>query len=68
MGNGKEVRKMKIAALEEKLKETSVEDLGELATALDVCTRKLPKQLVQEMALQLVETIVRLVLKEKKGG
>ena len=59
---------MRIAALEEALKGKTPESLERLAISLNVCIRELPEQINQELGLQLLETMVRLVWQGKKGG
>jgi len=59
---------MRIAALEEALKENKIEDLEALAGAVDLCVRMFPQQLVQELGLQLLGTLIKLSLQDKRKG
>jgi hypothetical protein len=59
---------MRIAALEESLKKSSVEDLERLVAALDTGCALLPEQLIQELGLRTLAALTRLVVQDKKKG
>ena len=55
---------MRLAALEESLEKLSLVELTELISALDVCCKKLPEQLIQEMGLRTLWKFSQIVLEK----
>jgi len=58
---------MKVVAFQKKLADSSLEDLDQIGGALDLLCEKFPEQLIQELGLRTLSSLVKIAKTLKEG-